>query len=244
MQDLANRAAYLKRLGPGRTGNVAAMVGMPNAHDGDIFHTWENGQYTFTTAAIAPQAPFVYASSTTAGRWVSVLWDVLFGSSNPALVRQSLLPLPPYPRIVSLGTAACSVFAGGTQHITTSTYAQVNDGTIDLSASIFCAAGDHVRVSIGPIYGNTVSDGDTLTVNAHVIDGAANVDYPLTLVQPAPAGANVAQGEYLTLDHLVTTGGSIGLFLQAKCNVGGAGYVYFGAFGTSGSQWLRFEVIR
>lgn len=240
LQDLTDCVTFLKQHGPDRIGTVASMVSRDAPAEGDVFFTLENGQYrfTYTSPGVGPfPDPFVKPSGTVAGWWISALWAQLFGSSNPAKISQALIPTPSYPRMVSVGSGTCTAF---TQSITTSTYFQVNDGTNDLSANIVCAAGDRVRISIGPITGHTTASATSLLAEALIVDGAANVEYPMTLVEN---NSIIDAVGYLNFEHLVTTG-PISMYLRAKASIGGAGSVSFSAYGPTGSQWIRLEVIR
>ena len=103
-------------------------------------------------------------------------------------------------------------------------------------------AGDRVRVSIGPVYGNLVT-GAFVKINAHIVDGggAHDVDYPIDL---AVTSDTSVQSRYLTFVHTAFTTTPT-IYLQAKVEAAGAGYVHLDPFGgTATSQWLRVEVIR
>jgi len=252
LQDVADCLALLKREGPDLVGSVGDMINFPSPGEGQVFNTRENGQYSFTYSIPGlpgPFAePFVKPSLAANGCWVSAMRYALTGNSNPAQIIPGLIPLPSYPRLVGIGTGTCNVFGAGTQIINTATsWTQVNDGTADLSLSITCAAGDHVKFSIGPIYGRgtTSINGSALYVQAHVVDGAAYADYPLTIAPPLAIADNLEERvKYLEFEHAVTTG-PIALYLQAKTALGTSGTIHFDQFGPlGGSQWLRFEVIR
>ena len=247
LQDLANRTAFLKRWGPDHMGSILDMRGLVAPQGGDDFFSLEFGHYVFRTAVTAGPEPFCYAANDgTVGRWVSPMIRLLCGqavpSGSPALIQQSLLPNPPYPRLVSEYVRTCAVFGAGAQHITTSTYVQLNDGANDLSDEVNCSVGDRIHVSIGPIQGNLVAGG-SLVVNARVADGGGShdLDYPIAV---AVTGDTSVQTRYLHFVHTANTTTPT-IYLQAKCDVGGAGYVYFRAFGgTAASQWARIEVVR
>lgn len=251
LQELADNEAYTRALTLGRIGTQSDMQATTGVVVGDIFIVRTLGIFYYHPLldSSAGDMPWIFAATGMGvGVWVHTMFDSLFGSSKPAKLLTSLLPVIPanlrpevHPYIVALDNFEIANFVSPRQSLTGNEWTALNNGIVDLSASIIVVSpGDRVNFSIGPLKAYII-DTDVskqLVLRAAITDG---VSPQVTKYYPVHTSINDKQCISWSFQHVVSYGP---LTIQLFGYSNGAYVMHPEQNGASTFQWGHYVAIR